>query len=404
MRCHSDGGIAPFRLDDYAQAKPFATLIAHVTRERTMPPWSVTSDGSCGEFADSEALTDDEIERISDWAAGGALEGKRRMIEAPPPTSLADAREFKTPDFAPQIQGGELAAYDEYRCFALDAPSDPTAFITGYEVVPGSPEIVHHVLMMLVDPDAPSKLKDPPGRTNGELMRAYDAESPDRAGWPCFGMAGEGVSVASVPVVWAPGQGVVTYPNNSGVSLRSRHKLVVQLHYNLADQRNLGKRDQTTVRLRIVPQVENAGVFVVADRLLDTLYEDVPTTLPPGQRSTLYSWKATGKQLGLGALPEAKLYGIMPHMHELGRKYEFTVGQADAPAQCAAKVERWDFNWQRMYFYASPLTIKPDSEVSVTCDYDTSGATQPVKPGWGTRNEMCLATLFLSVPLNALQW
>jgi hypothetical protein len=120
--------------------------------------------------------------------------------------------------------------------------------------------------------------------------------------------------------------------------------------------------------------------------------------LPPGQTSTLYSWSATGKQLGIGMLPEVQLYGIMPHMHELGRKYEMTLTTPGASAQCAAKVERWDFDWQRMYFYASPLTIKPDTELSVTCDYDTSSKTEPVKPGWGTRNEMCLATLMFSLP------
>jgi hypothetical protein len=34
----------------------------------------------------------------------------------------------------------------------------------------------------------------------------------------------------------------------------------------------------------------------------------------------------------------------------------------------------------------------------VTCDYDTASAQAPVLPGWGTGNEMCLTTLFLTVP------
>ena len=76
MHCHATGGIAPFPLDDYDQAKSFATLIEHVTRERIMPPWSVTSDGSCGEFKDSEALSEAEIQLIARWVqAGGVLLG-----------------------------------------------------------------------------------------------------------------------------------------------------------------------------------------------------------------------------------------------------------------------------------------------------------------------------------------
>ena len=55
-----------------------------------------------------------------------------------------------------------------------------------------------------------------------------------------------------------------------------------------------------------------------------------------------------------------------------------------------------------MYFYEEPLTITSDTKVSVTCDYDTSSVQAPVKPGWGTHNEMCLATLFVIVPASAL--
>ena len=401
LRCHSDGGIAPFRLDDYSQAKSFATLIEHVTRERIMPPWSVKSDGSCGQFKDSEALSDAEIELIARWVKGGAPEGEKRRIARPAAgPSLVGALEYKTPDFLPQIEGGELAEADEYRCFALDAPSDPR-FITGYEVVPGTPEIVHHVAVLLVDPNAKTELDDAPERTNGEQMRVLDDESPDRDGWSCYGQAGEGLTVEASPVVWAPGQGVVIYPNESGVALRPEYKIVVQVHYNLAEEQNRGKRDSTTLRLQTAKQVENVGIFVLPDEFLDTLFDDNgPTTLPAGRQSALYQWTANAEELGIEGIAEAKLYGVMPHMHQLGRKYTMTVRQHADDERCAAQVDNWDFHWQRMYFYEEPWTIRADSEISVTCDFDTSSVTEPVKPGWGTRNEMCLATLYFTVPAS----
>src|ERR1700754_4245374 len=74
-QCHREGGIAPFRLDDYAMAKQFAEVIELATAARTMPPWGVTSDGSCGEFADVEALSDAQIARIAAWVQAGAPEG-----------------------------------------------------------------------------------------------------------------------------------------------------------------------------------------------------------------------------------------------------------------------------------------------------------------------------------------
>jgi hypothetical protein len=69
---------------------------------------------------------------------------------------------------------------------------------------------------------------------------------------------------------------------------------------------------------------------------------------------------------------------------------------------CAMDVQNWDFHWQRMYFYAQPLAMSAGSRIEVTCDYDTSAETEPVLPGWGTRNEMCLATMYFTMPAAQL--
>jgi hypothetical protein len=397
VECHQTGGIAPFALDDYAEAKARAGLIRAVTADRSMPPWGVTSDGSCGDFADSKALDAAQIALIDAWAAGGAVEGTPTTIERPDPPSLSDGVAYATPTFLPEPQGGELSAHDEYRCFMLDPGVDVDSFITGYEVLPGTPEIVHHVLLMLVDPEAPAD--DPMLGSNGELMAALDAESPDRDGWECFSGAGDGVGVESNPVVWAPGQGVVEYPNASGVPISPNHKVVVQVHYNLLDHHGLS--DSSTVKLRIVPEVENVGLFLLVDPLLGSLFDDMPDTLAAGQKSVKYTWQQSMAELDADSLPGLALYGVMPHMHQLGHTYRMTVHQGDQPS-CAAEVASWDFHWQRLYFYDEPYPLTNATSIEVTCDYDTSTRTEPVMPGWGTQNEMCLATLYLTVPLSSL--
>ena len=63
--------------------------------------------------------------------------------------------------------------------------------------------------------------------------------------------------------------------------------------------------------------------------------------------------------------------------------------------QCAVDVQAWDFNWQLMYFYDEPMTLTGDQTLTVRCEYDTRDATDPVLPGWGTQNEMCLMGLFV---------
>ena len=399
LQCHQQGGSAPFRLDEYAEAKKKAPLIRHSVRTRAMPPWDVTSDGTCGVFQHSLALSEEQIGKVAAWVDTGASEGSPATVRLPALDGLNSAKDYATPIYSPVIQGGALAEADDYRCFLLDADLTSQGFITGYDVVPGTAEIVHHVVLSLVDPDAPGEMPAPAGTTNREVIEKLDQESPERLGWPCFGLAGDGVAVSAVPVVWAPGQGAVKFPGDSGVPISPQQKVVVQVHYNLSDPAQRGKSDSTRVRLQIVPSVENVGVFALPDPLLESLYAPKPDALEPGKPSVLYTWKRTLRELGVDMLPELKLWGVMPHMHERGQKYQMRVKtSAAAPAQCAADVQSWDFHWQRMYFYQTPWQLSADAEVEVTCDYDTSSDTVPVTPGWGTRNEMCLATLYLTVP------
>ncbi|MFO0635128.1 MAG: hypothetical protein U0168_19965 [Nannocystaceae bacterium] len=77
-QCHTEGGIAPFRVDDYGEAAAWAEASAMAVTERTMPPWLVTDDGSCGEFRDSRALPQADIDTLVAWAAAGAPEGTPR--------------------------------------------------------------------------------------------------------------------------------------------------------------------------------------------------------------------------------------------------------------------------------------------------------------------------------------
>jgi len=178
---------------------------------------------------------------------------------------------------------------------------------------------------------------------------------------------------------------------------------VIQIHYNMHDMSLVGQSDQTTVKLRLADQVERVGVFVLNDPFLNSLREQTPAQLPPGKTSTKYSWSQRLADFGpLSGIPDLQLNGVMPHMHQLGHKYQMQVSTASGSA-CAADVQNWDFHWQRMYFYDKPPALDANTVFKVTCDYDTSSVSEPVSPGWGTSNEMCLATLYFTMPIAALQ-
>ena len=398
--CHQAGGIGPFALDNYASAKDHATLESSMVEQDLMPPFLVDHSGSCGDFQDDDTLSAAQKATIKAWVDAGAPEGQPRSLTLEPPPHLDEGTDYRTPDFAPEPQGGALAAHDEYRCFLLDSGLTAPRFITGYEVTPGNAAIVHHVLLFTVD--AAKSVGG--GKTNGDVMAALDAASPDRLGWPCFGAAGEGVDVESVPVTWAPGQGVVSYPSGVGVPMATTEKIVVQIHYNLADPSTLGMRDQTTVRVRFADAVQRQVAFTLPDSFLDTLGDATPATLPPGQASATYTWRQSAEDLGLAGLPYVDVIGVMPHMHQRGHRLELRKIDDGASAAdtgtCIAKVDAWDFHWQKMYGYRTPPRLTGTSAISVTCDYDTRDAAEPVLPGWGTQNEMCLTVLMVALPPN----
>jgi hypothetical protein len=361
-----------------------------------MPPFLIETGGECGSFDESVALTDAEIETIAAWAQAGAPEGTSAPEGDPAPRPLPvleGGQDFALPNFEPQIMGGPLAEFDEYRCFPVEHGLTSDRFVTGYDVLPGNASIVHHVLAFIIDPNR--VLED--GSTNAQVMQALDDESPDRLGWPCFGMAGDGVEVESVPVIWAPGQGVVDYPNGLGVSFRKDRVLVAQVHYNLADGPAAGATDQTKLRMRLADSVPRQGVFLLNDDLLRSLYTEAPRVLPAGQESVLVDWTRRVGDIGVPEGLNLELVGLFPHMHGRGRKYTFEVSNG-AGFECQGRVNRWDFNWQRIYNYASPVPVNADTEFRVTCDYDTRDATEDVMPGWGTRNEMCFVMGMLALP------
>ena len=395
VKCHQAGGIGPFRLDNYADAKAYAPIEKVRVTQGTMPPYFMVHDGSCQTFQDDPTLSADQIATISAWVDGGTPEGTAPSTLPTLPTqpTLPNASSVSTPTFMPTPQGGELAEFDEYRCFILDFPHTGDTFITGYDVSPGDAAIVHHVLGFVVDPNAVGD----GGMTNAQIMATLQAQSPNRIGWPCFGSAGDGVNVDGLPIAWAPGQGIVEYPTGMGVPVKATEKLVVQVHYNMADPTTLGQTDSTAVQLQFADSVQRELRFLLPDPFLGTIGNKTPDSLPPGQADTKYTWTLSGSDMGIKGVPSVDLMAVMPHMHQRGVRQTMNVGTV-GNMSCASHLENWSFHWQEFYTYKAPIAITPDTQISVTCEYNTSNDTQAVLPGWGTRNEMCLNVLMVALP------
>src|SRR6266446_10965860 len=78
--CHRTGQIAPMSFLTYESARPWAKAMKAAVVSKKMPPWF--ADPQYGHFVNDRTLKQTDIETISRWADGGALEGDAKDAPA----------------------------------------------------------------------------------------------------------------------------------------------------------------------------------------------------------------------------------------------------------------------------------------------------------------------------------
>ncbi len=353
--CHTPGGIAPFSLETYSDAKDRAESIRAAVENRSMPPWQ--PDPSCGgPFVDERRLSNTAIDVIGQWVAEGALEGdplsKPIQMESPQ-ISLprVDARLAPTVAYTPMATG-----HDDYRCFVIDPALAAPTFITGYDVEPGVRSLVHHVVLTLADRSA---------------AIAHDAQTAD-PGWPCFGNTA--LASAGAFGAWAPGTVATIFPNGTGAKISQNQVVIMQVHYNTKSA--APAPDRTHIKLMYdASNVTEAYLIELSDH---------DFSIPPN--TSHYSVSKTFENPYAFPL---KIWGMAPHMHLLGKQitFEATVGH------CLIDIPAWDFHWQQHYFRSEPYLLGPGQSVKLTCTWNNN-TNQLVMPGQNSTDEMCLVLVY----------
>jgi len=286
------------------------------------------------------------------------------LIALEAPTTTVEMANTYTP------AGSDDFAQDDYRCFVVDPQIQTTQYLTGFEVIPGNIDIVHHVLLYRMT------------SSGGDTLAAQKDAAEVGEGYTCFGGPGLPDDVYELVGGWAPGTGAVVFPNDSGIEIEPNHKMIMQIHYNLESGI---ESDKTALKLKLEDSVTHEGYM--------RLINDGALSLAPGQSEVSHSYIVDTDDMTSGN-HQVNFWGIVPHMHQRGLSMRTEIIGTDGSSTCMNEVPYWDFNWQWFYFYSQSVPLLPGEKLKITCVYDTSADTSQITFGEGTDDEMCLLVVY----------
>jgi hypothetical protein len=310
---------------------------------------------------------------------------------------------------------------DDYRCFLLDPKVPSDQFITGFNVLPGNPDVVHHVILFRVPTDLVAEAEQ------------KDASTPGQ-GWTCFGSSGlgGGLEIDDAPWLgaWAPGGSEQLYGKGFGSRFDKGSRVIMQVHYNLLAG---ASPDRSSAELRLAPASGRT-------RALQTRLLPAPVELPcrpehsegplcarpaaladlkerfgqgPGAAADLLHFLCGEIKAGpvqscsRTVMKPETVRGVAGHMHLLGKSIKIEVNPGKPDARTLLDIPVWDFDDQGSRAI-EPVALKPLDTIKVTCrhtqalrDQLPSFEGQPDKYvvwGEGTTDEMCLALLLVTRP------
>ncbi|MFN8287947.1 MAG: T9SS type A sorting domain-containing protein [Chitinophagales bacterium] len=379
--CHHTGGMAPFSLTNYADAYSHRYDISTYVNNGKMPPWP--PDANYNHLKDERKLSADDLAKINDWITNSAPEGN--SANTPTPPVYTNTSELGTVDMSLTMPTFTVPNYpgDLYQCFVLPTNLAQDEFITGLEILPGNPEIVHHVLIY-------------EDSSSTHEARLLDANTPE-PGYTSFGGIGLGNNTTLVGG-WVPGGRPAIYPANMGIKIHTNCDLVIQVHYPFG---SAGKMDSTKLNLRLSTSV---GRQISINPILNHIpvgsgfgasLVNGPLYIPA---NTVKKFESAFTIPTSYPIQGVSLLNLAPHAHLLCKDWLVYAITPTGDTVPLIKIDDWDFHWQGFYTLQKLKFIPKGSTVYGFATYDNTSNNpnnpnnppQNVSVGEATSDEMML--------------
>jgi hypothetical protein len=358
--CHHDGGIAPFSLERYPDAKLRAAMIAFMTSTRKMPPIRGLHD--CTEFENANKLSPSELSMIQQWVKNGAPEGDR--ADLPPPRTFDDQWQLGEPDVVVQMPEPYLGSPtgDTFRLFPLAPVFDRDLYVTAVEVRPGP--YAHHAAVW----------GDASGKSD-EL----DARDP---GPGFFNGSDLGFVPSAFLATWTPGQQAFRFPPGHAIRIPAGSKIVLDIH--LHPHHGMIGPEQTRIGLHLA---DGPVHKLVQYGSVDNDNFVIPANAPAFPVRKSWTPDRGIHILGAGA-----------HAHRLMKTFSSTATLPDGSTRCLVSIDDWDWRWQGLLPYAEPMALPAGTRIDMEGIFDNTESNPfqvhfpPIDipyGGTGEENEMC---------------
>lgn len=364
--CHHPGGSAPFSLLTYDDVKRRAALIGSVIERRYMPPWK--ADPANGPFVGQHPLSDREIRLVRDWVDHGAIEGGSH--NAATVATWTEGWQLGAPDQIlrlPKPYTLPADGTDVFRIFVLPIPQERRRFVRALEFRPGNPRVVHHANIRIDKTTASRELDDRDQAPGYEGLISRSAQYPD----------GHFLG-------WTPGQVAPLLPKELAWRLEPGSDLVVEVH-----MRPSGRVEE------VAPSI---GLY----------FSDVPATRTPAmlrlgrQSIDIPAGDAGYTVTDSYVVPvDVTVVAVQPHAHYRARDVRGEATLPDGSVTPLVTIRDWDFRWQHVYRYVTPLQFPKGTRLSMRYTYDNSDNNPrnperpPKRARWGQRSSDEMGDLWI---------
>jgi len=326
FRCHQEGGIAPWAMESFNHVFGWSAMIKNVLLEQRMPPWQ--ADPHVGVFDNDISITQEEKRKILAWIDNGRPkgEGEDPLAGLTPEASNWTKGE---PDLIIELNQEDIPATGiiDYRYQTHTLRFDEDKYVSAYQVIPGNPSVLHHVLATIEYP-------------NGEKFPVENRKSE----W-----------LDGIFVGWAPGGEPETFPEGTARKIPKGSSIRFQLHYTTSGKE---ESDQSTI-----------GIYF-ADEKPEKEYITIG---PANFRIKIPPHDPAAKFAAVEPIDEdIILYDLFPHMHYRGKAMNFVLQHPDGKEEMLLNVPGYNFNWQRFYSLKEPVFVKAGSKIIVNAVYDNS--------------------------------